>query len=424
MRSKKTEKQEFLGAGTSRRTYSTSKRRCIKIPVEGREEAAALQNKAEFVNIKFAEASKLHCFPHAYSLSEDYKTLVVQKCEPVDNAALECAAQYVLCKAGYDLEKYKNVAAISTLAFSLGAVFKMLRDLKQKQEKQFNLPVLNPRHSELMALAENLISDCNEMQVMNFFYHFRFHDLGNLILTINSMKVRECMLARSLKDLLKFTLLKKLDFAFEDLWNMTQWGIVGKDGGTKRFIVLDAGFSYEVQKSGHYGVEPPIPLKDVVQTTCRLHNASAFNGESISEIHDPHGNSIKSKFFTSKMSEYILSSDNMARRIKKAGLQDDGLHQWTDKLVFVKYSDLLDVMNVIEKNASQQRPTRVESDWKTSLSLSSLNEDGQWTKSYTLSNFSVDPVIGQHVLEFNFDGDGIVKSYHFGHDVSYIQEMK
>lgn len=256
--------------------------------------------------------------------------------------------------------------------------------------------------------------------IFNFFCRFRVEDLGSLIKTIDKMNDSENMLVKTLRDLLKFTLIKKCDFALEDLWNSTQWALLGSKS-KKRFVVVDAGFSKEVQKTEHYNKHQEITSLANVATTIPEDKLSTFNGKDISDIKDPFGNKIKSKFFTSKASEYILSSTNMARRIKKAGLADDGLHQWKDKLVFVDYPELEKIMEAINSNSSKMMPTRVRSNWKSKLSIQSLSKNGNWKTSYVAKSITMDPVLGKHVLEFNFDGDNIVKAWHPGHDVSYIQ---
>lgn len=247
---------------------------------------------------------------------------------------LEGEAKKLLESAGYVTAHYSNCSMISVLAFSLGAV-----------AKQVAAAGGDCTYEYLLSLAKTMLSS---PRATSFFYNFLFKDLGNLILCIDKTKPSDNMLAQSLKDLLKFTMLKKLDFALEDLWNYSQWAILGKTH--KRFVVIDAGFSKKVQESGHYTRPRPIPLGNMIQTTLPEQNSRTFNGQSIDNIQDPHGKGIKSKFFTSKMSEYILSSDNMSRRIKKAGLQDDGLYQWSDKLVFMSYDHLKEVMDAIQKN--------------------------------------------------------------------------
>jgi len=69
-------------------------------------------------------------------------------------------------------------------------------------------------------------------------------------------------------------------------------------------------------------------------------------------------------------------------------------------------------------------PTRIESDWHSQLSVQSIGKDGKWETACKIDQLSANPVVGQHVLEFTFDGDNIIRSWHPGHDVSYIQEAK
>ena len=405
-------KSKFIGAGMSRRVFSISTHRCQKVPVEGREEAAILQNRAEAANIQFAVKNHLKCFPVVYSVSSDGMKLTMQKCQPVqsndDISMLQAQAMKVLQKAGFNQMSYANCTPISTLMFALGAVESIMT-------KCYGNVRIKDLPSIIMSLKRQNVQ-------FSFFYNFHIKDLGNLLDVIFQMKSSENMLAKTLKDLLKFTFMKKFDFALEDLWNVTQWGIVGK--GKKRFIVLDAGFSRSVQNSGHYTKAKPVPLSNQIKTTMPEDNADTFNGESLYDIHDPAGNIIKSKFFTSKMSEYILSSANMSRRIKKAGLQDDGLHAWNQKLVFIDYNKLVPVMQAIQSNMNKMMPTKIESDWSSWMKVKSIGEDGNWYTSYEANGLSADPVIGKHVLEFNFDGDNVVRSWHPGHDVSYIQEIK
>jgi len=48
------QKKQFMGAGMSRRVFALNATKCVKVPVEGREDAAVLQNFAERDNLFLA----------------------------------------------------------------------------------------------------------------------------------------------------------------------------------------------------------------------------------------------------------------------------------------------------------------------------------------------------------------------------------
>lgn len=105
--SKKSKKMAFLGAGMTRRVYSLNSKMCIKIPIEGREDATILQNKAEFENMNLAFSNNLACFPRVYKLSDNGKELVMQKCESLpNNGLLESEAKKILEAAKMPLNCY------------------------------------------------------------------------------------------------------------------------------------------------------------------------------------------------------------------------------------------------------------------------------------------------------------------------------
>lgn len=219
-------------------------------------------------------------------------------------------------------------------------------------------------------------------------------------------------------DLIRFALDDDRRLVLADLWNKDQWGIAERD--ELQLVVLDAGFSRSLQYSEHYISLKRTPL-DQCQLTYPKQNTGTFNGKKLIEIHDPTGKDISYKFFTSKNTEYILSSSGMSRRIKKACLPDDGLYGWTDKMIFTDYNHLRDVMSAINANTEKHEPTQIAFK-KNKMCVNSINSAGRWTTTYALSDFSTVPEIGKHVLEFKFDGDqGVISKWHPGHAVSYIE---
>lgn len=260
----------------------------------------------------------------------------------------------------------------------------------------------------------------DDFDTVTFYYDFRKRSVISLAARVTSAEgAKENELAAALAQLLRFTFATGGNFALEELWNARQWGFAQGS----RLVALDAGFSRDEQRSGHYSSSRVTPLGEGVSTTMPSDASDTFNGKPLSRIRDPKGNGVRCKFFTSKNTEYILSDGNMARRIKKAGLRDDGLYQWTDRMSFVGRDTVFAVMREIGRNNERQMPTKVDSDWKSWLTLSSINGDGEWETTYSTNDISSDPALGKHVLEFNFDGDGIVKGYHPGHDVSFIQVL-
>lgn len=406
--------ETFIGAGMTRRCFSLGGGRCVKRAVAGREDAAALQNRAEYENFRLAEELGLSCFPKAYSLSDDGLELVEEEAWTANmvGSELETAASEVLAAAGCRFDDFRGKTRISVLMFALGCVVKSLR--KSGIEYCTFAAVMNSPSSAISPSAALGMPEGTPQT--EFFYTF---DIGFLVSLARTV-VRGTPGFETLPQLLRFTFEKRFDFALEDLWNKSQWGAI--DG---RLVVVDAGFSREAQESDHYRREHPsdvVPLGSGVRTTMPGDGDRTFNGMALSDMRDPKGNAVRSKFFTSKNTEYVLSDGGMSRRIKKAGLSDDGLHVWTDRLTFIGRDSLFEFMDVMRRNSGMFRPTRIDSDWKTWLTASSVNGTGEWEVSYSTNDISAVPEIGKHVLEFWFDGDGIVKGFHPGHDVSYIQE--
>jgi hypothetical protein len=59
---------------------------------------------------------------------------------------------------------------------------------------------------------------------------------------------------------------------------------------------------------------------------------TTFNGQNINYITSPKGGNVTHKFYTDQGSEYILTKDGFARRVKSShantGGTDAGLHEW------------------------------------------------------------------------------------------------
>ena len=150
-----------------------------------------------------------------------------------------------------------------------------------------------------------------------------------------------------------------------------------------------------------------------------------FNGERCTEILSKHGAPVEWKFYTSHGTEYVLSSIGEGRRIKQAGLQDDGLHMWTDKMVFVDEQDAVSAMNTMCSIQRTLTPVKISTSWEpnSTLDIQKL-VGGAWQTQLSVVIQDTKPTVGKNVLEFMLDGDqGIVKAFHAGHDVTKLKHF-
>ena len=401
--------KRFIKCGMSRKTYSLGKGRVLKVPIEGREEAGIIQNRNEIECYANSVNLGLNCFPKIISLSEDGKELVAQQANIISS---ETELNMFLNTL---LRKYNcsNDTTATTLAYFCFGIDQLLR-----QHLIINGPT-KANKDDFIVFCKKIVE--NQNQIDNGVPSYLTQFFGLRILRAAIALLALDMLANDhgrfnvFGEMIIFCLAHPNSLVYADFWNKDQWGLIDN-----RYVILDAGFSKKLQGSEHYRSIQRIPL-EACQLSYPEQNSQTFNGQKLVEIHDPKGKSIDYKFFTSKNTEYILSAGGMSRRIKKACLNDDGLYDWTDKLVFTDYAHLREIMNVINTNGQKHEPTQIKFK-KNEMLVNSINSSGRWTTTYKLSDFSLKPEIGKHMLEFKFDGDqGIISKWHPGHDVSVIE---
>lgn len=120
----------------------------------------------------------------------------------------------------------------------------------------------------------------------------------------------------------------------------------------------------------------------------------------------------------------MLSAEHQARRIKQAGLNDDGLHPWMDHMVFVGEQDAINATNTMVNIQRTLTPVKLETTWEsgTKLDIQKLVQD-QWQTQLSVTIQDTKPQIGKNVLEFMLDGC-IVKTFHAGHDVTKLKHFE
>lgn len=165
-------------------------------------------------------------------------------------------------------------------------------------------------------------------------------------------------------------------------------------------------------------------------------SSNTFNGQNLSEIVSPKGGKVSKKFYTSQGSEYIITEDGFARRIKSnQGKGDHGLHEWNDgHTVFLDPSVGFDKVKMerIRDVFPQAIPTMTD---RGLMFLAPKN--GKWEAIRTEELFPTSvkngtipsgeyiiqatskPKLGYTLFEYNRDPKNFW--FHPGHDVSYIE---
>ena len=401
----------------SRRTYLLENNTILKVPIEGREQAGIAQNKNEFECYNLAKSLGLSCFPEVLSISEDGTELVSNYAETIkDDYELSSYLEYMLNELQITINWNKLQFTICQVDFSMLAYFCFGIDQLLKQYFAINKIEKSNVNDFIKFCRICIENDQNNQVLLTDFFGIPIIREHITALALNMLEYNQCRY-NVFGDLIRFCLAYPKHFVYADCWNYSQYGIIDDN-----YVIIDSGFSEELQTSKHYYSYKRIDIKEC-QLTYPGQNTYTFNGQPLSEIYDPNQKRIISKFFTSHNSEYILSADGMSRRIKKANLSDDGLYSWTDKLIFTSYDNLQDVVYIIRQNMKKNKPTQIKFD-NNVMFVNSINSNGEWETIKQLNDFSLTPEIGKYVLEFKFDGnDGIISKHHPGHDVSYIEAI-
>lgn len=405
---KKTEKM-FLGCGAARLVHDLNDGKTVeKTPIPGRELAGIQQNKNEIMCWLSSEAGKeWKCMPRVLKWSKDFKKITVQKAMPVTitrfiasfdedfkkvykvlpiptayNIANDCLKWFAWVYAPRFLNKLIyawNIRSPHELMYVVENV--TTNDIKQK----LGIPREDDAESGL-ALLKKIVIDSRD----------RDDDWG------------------ALHDLVNFQVSHGFanGFMLEDIWHPNQWGEI--DG---HLAVIDMGFNLKLSGSSHYKRDTIVPL-DQCKTVKPGESDLTFNGESLDSIRSPSGHKVAWKFYTK--SEYIMSDAGESRRIKSLGLPDDGLHAWCDKIMFMPLDNMMVAVNAIKRIKMDLKSPRAVIDFKSGTLAVQDISTGVWQNVCIVDQVSREPTLGKHVFELTFDGDGIVKNFHPGHDVTSI----
>lgn len=402
--------KNFLGCGCSRIAWSLGDGTCLKTPIKERSEAGTLQNRLEYENFKLGEDENLTCFPKAKSHSEDWTEIVVEECKHLESdddflkafgltdtleRKLKTAIKFANCQT------CARFVGFWILGWLEGMTIEKACSLVQKSEK-----------------AELSCSDLGKV--------LPFKTLDDILAFLKivvdadvSMSVHAAMtraiLAESkfLCDILRFKLAHPNSLYIKDLWNIGQYGLA-MDG---RLVVIDAGYNHTIANSTHFAIGR------IVKETKTSNGFDTFNGQRCTEIISQTGSPVEWKFFTSNGTEYVLSATNQARRIKQAGLNDDGLHPWMDRMVFVDEQDAVDAINTIVEIKKTLTPIKLDTSWKSGAKLDIQKlVQGRWRTQLSVTIQDTKPQIGKNALEFMLDGY-IVKAAHAGHAVTKLKHF-
>lgn len=193
-------------------------------------------------------------------------------------------------------------------------------------------------------------------------------------------------------------------------------------------------------KQGQIIIPRHINYEPAILTTPKR-SPRTFNGLPIETILSPKGGKVKSKFFTGQGSEYILTEDGFARRIKPPHANDvsqQGLHgwnkgatrftdsnelgwayqAWTDRTKPLGFQEKDGIITLMTKDAGKWRPV-MRSEVRPSAVSKGLVEESPLQTAYTTY-----PQINKHLLEYGTNNLGEINWFHNGSPVSHIEFKK
>ena len=172
---------------------------------------------------------------------------------------------------------------------------------------------------------------------------------------------------------------------------------------------------------------------------------STFNGQNIKYITSPKGGNVTHKFYTDQGSEYILTKDGFARRIKTPHNNtkgvDAGLHDWNKgKTYFLDTKDANDFAGqfTLIKEKYPNVAVATGKDGKMYFMNTDTNKlilteevfpnavrEGILPKGYYNVPYSQEPKLGYSIFEFGTNGPtGKINWYHPGSSVAFIEGLK
>ena len=169
---------------------------------------------------------------------------------------------------------------------------------------------------------------------------------------------------------------------------------------------------------------------------------TTFNGQNISYITSPKGGNVTHKFYTDQGSEYILTKDGFARRIKTphANTQgaDAGLHEWnkgatrfldSDELgwSYQAWTDRTKPLGFSEKDGIISLVTNDNGKWRYVM-RSELRPNAVKNKTIKdgiiQSAYTTEPKVGKWILEYGTNPTGEINWFHPGSQVAFIEGLK
>ena len=170
---------------------------------------------------------------------------------------------------------------------------------------------------------------------------------------------------------------------------------------------------------------------------------TTFNGQNIQYISSPNGQPVTHKFYTDQGSEYILTKDGFARRVKSPHTNtkgtDAGLHDWNQgKTYFLDDKGDFSGQFRLLKEKYPNVAVATGKDGKmyflnTDTNKLILTEDlfpravnqGILQKGYYGIPYSYEPKLGYSLFEFGTNGtNGTINWYHPGSQVAFIEGLK
>lgn len=413
-------KHAYINSGWSRKVFQSKFGNVLKIALPERIEAGIMQNQNEY-EILSGFADKYSCFPKAIRKRSDYSVIEVEQCMPVNGPILNDniyefyneVGNLVVCASSSSsfkrLDEYANIPIANSFyrwfAFIFGHVLNTLIADLPKNSKSIDINIIVDIAIDLLNKLDSKTS--NAEYVLQFAKFIEY-------LRVNNAKP----ICKSLIDFIEFymNIGYSRGILFADMWNDTQWGI-SNDG---RLMVIDIGYTCDMANSEHF-IKVKIEKNDIITNEPGV-SPNTFNGRQLCDIYSPNGNPIKYKFYT--LSEYILSEDNMSRHIKHQNKDDDGLWDWSSKTVFVEHDNLFKFIDTISK---MNKLTAIKVEFNNNqVILYQHDYTGKWAQVASIE-YQLNPCIGLHVCEFyldQFDGkSGIIKSYHPGHAVNFIENI-
>lgn len=169
---------------------------------------------------------------------------------------------------------------------------------------------------------------------------------------------------------------------------------------------------------------------------------TTFNGQNINYITSPKGGNVTHKFYTDQGSEYILTKDGFARRVKSShantGGADAGLHEWnkgatrfldSDELgwSYQAWTDRTKPLGFSEKDGIISLVTNDNGKWRYVM-RSELRpnavKNGTIKDGIVQSAYTTEPKVGKWMLEYGTNPTGEINWFHPGSQVAFIEGLK